>query len=118
MSSMDRTWIQKRSTLEVDEKHLLARYAAWHLVSHGQVLFLGTGSTLCALMREVIGRQVQDVALDLLVVTSNLQIVGMGRASDKQEQDADGDQEEASFWQACKATQIVLTGGISKRVPR
>lgn len=113
MSVVERTWIQKRSAIAVEHKQRLARYAATHLVEHGDVVFIGSGTSLTALMFEITSRQASGEKLDLEVVTSNLQIIAMGRgtSSNGPPKDNEQEQEEARFLQAFKATQIVLTGG-------
>lgn len=113
MSIVERSWIQKRSTIAVEDKRRLARYAATHLVAHGDVIFIGSGTSLTALMHEITTRQASGERLDLEVVTSNLQIIAMGRGTghDGQQKDKTQEQEEARFLQAFKGTQIVLTGG-------
>jgi DeoR/GlpR family transcriptional regulator of sugar metabolism len=113
MSTVERTWIQKRSAIAVAHKRNLAKYAASHLVSHGDVIFVGSGTSLTALMSEVTARQAAGEKLDLQVVTSNLQVIAMGRGTglNGQLKDARKEQEESRFLEAFKATQIVLTGG-------
>jgi len=107
MTVVDRTWIQKRSTEAVGYKRRLSRYSSTHLVGHGDALSIGTGTTLSALTFEIVKRQADDGALDLQIVTSNLQVIGMGRYSDP-DQDP---QEVDRFLRAFRATQIVVTGG-------
>src|SRR5258708_7495754 len=81
MRNLDRTWIDKRSSDRPELKRRLGRYGATHLVDHGDALCIGSGTSLTALGYEIIARQARSGALDLQVVTSNLQIMGMGRAA-------------------------------------
>jgi len=111
MSVIDQNWIQKRSTMHVDWKAALAKYAANHLISHGDAVYMASGTSMSALMWEVVTRQAGGDLLDLLVITGNLQIINMGR-----EAPANGSglhkEAQARFLDAFQATQILVTGGI------
>ena len=127
MTTIERSWIQKHLGMANDEKQWLARYAASHLVGYGDVIFVDSGTSLTALMIEIIKRQAEGEKLDLQVVTSNLQVIAMGRsmppAAGSNEDDSGSVPSAASskddesgylgpgFLEAFKATQIVLTGG-------
>jgi len=77
--SLDSTWIKKRSTEAVPSKTALAQFSATHFVGHGDIACIATGTQMSTLMWEIVSRQATEEHLDLLIVTSNLQIVGMGR---------------------------------------
>jgi DeoR/GlpR family transcriptional regulator of sugar metabolism len=109
--SVDSTWIQKRSKEAVEWKSALARYSATHLVDHGDIVYIASGTQMSALMWEIVSRQASKELLDLLVVTSNLQIVGMGRQPFVNDQSSDPE-EAARFLNAFQATQILVIGGV------
>jgi DeoR/GlpR family transcriptional regulator of sugar metabolism len=83
-------------------KQVLAQHAATHLpLKYGQVIQIGSGTTLNYLMDEIIRVQTaEDPALDLVIVTSNLQVFWRGRNAlyDHPKQFAN--------------TQVILTGGL------
>jgi DeoR/GlpR family transcriptional regulator of sugar metabolism len=88
------TWVTQHSGVHRDWKAVMARYAAHHLVNYGDVVQLGSGTSLNALMDAIIERQrTERTGLDLVVLTSNLQVVAKAsRATDQ-------------------PMQIILTGG-------
>lgn len=114
MNVGERTWIEKRSKEAVDWKSALAQYGATHLVGHGDALYVGSGTTLSQIVFEIISRQASGELLDLLVITSNLQVIGMGREKPGVEKNSNDREQEAQarFLKAFQATQIAVTGGV------
>jgi hypothetical protein len=92
-------WVLRCSNLAASEKRALARYAATHLISAGSVVQMASGTTLNCLMDEIIDVQDKTGPLDLLVITTNLQILAKGRDAYNSRPDIFG------------TMQIVLTGG-------
>src|SRR5688572_30319364 len=92
-------WLFRRISLAPQWKRALARYAATHLVKAGDVVQMASGTTLNCLMDELISLQHNTGALDLLVMTTNLQVLAKGRDAHNSRPDVFG------------SMQIVLTGG-------
>src|SRR3712207_3992694 len=64
------TWVTYSSEVHPDLKRALAHYAAFHLIEYGNMLLIGSGTTLNCLMDEIIGRHVQERrAFDLIILT-------------------------------------------------
>jgi DeoR/GlpR family transcriptional regulator of sugar metabolism len=98
--SIEPAWVKKCSRRAPDWKRVIANYAATHLIGYGDVIQLGSGTTFNALMDKVIERQlVTEDALDLIVLTSNLQVLAKGRDAQSKDQRLFG------------TMQIILTGG-------
>jgi DeoR/GlpR family transcriptional regulator of sugar metabolism len=74
------TWVTYSSDVQPKLKRALAHYAAFHLIKYGNMLLIGSGTTLNSLMDEIIGRHIQEKkAFDLIILTSNLQVMAKGR---------------------------------------
>jgi len=74
------TWVTYSSEVHRELKRALAHYAAFHLIRYGNMLLIGSGTTLNSLMDEIIGRHIQEKkAFDLIILTSNLQVMAKGR---------------------------------------
>jgi DeoR/GlpR family transcriptional regulator of sugar metabolism/ribosome-binding protein aMBF1 (putative translation factor) len=94
------TWVAQSTAMELEWKRAIARYAASHLIRYGDALQLGPGTTLNCLMDAIIDRQEsQNSALDLIILTSNLQILAKGR---------NAHYKNSSIFETM---QIILTGG-------
>lgn len=93
-------WVKQSSRREPDSKRAIAHYAATHLIEYGDVIQVGSGTTFNALMDKIIEGQLdKQNGLDLIILTSNLQV--LSRASDAQSRD------QSIFG----TMQIILTGG-------
>lgn len=93
-------WVTECSRLAPEWKHALAHHAATHLIGYGDVIQLGSGTTFNCLMDKIIERQVKSKkAFDLIVLTSNLQVLAKGRDAQTTNPSIFG------------TMQIVLTGG-------
>jgi DeoR/GlpR family transcriptional regulator of sugar metabolism len=93
-------WVTTRSGRQPASKLAIAQYAAGHLIEYGDVIQLGSGTTLNALMDKIIERQIeQKKALDLIILTSNLQVLSRASEAKSNEQSLLG------------TMQIILTGG-------
>ena len=93
-------WVKQCSTLAPEWKEAIAKYAAIHLIRYGDVIQVGSGTTFNALMDKIIERQLNNkVALDLIILTSNLQVMSQGRGAQSRDQSIFG------------TMQIILTGG-------
>jgi DeoR/GlpR family transcriptional regulator of sugar metabolism len=74
------TWVTYSSAVNPDLKRALAHYAAFHLIKYGNMLLIGSGTTLNSLMDEIIWRHIlEKKAFDLIILTSNLQVMAKGR---------------------------------------
>ena len=63
-------------------KSVLANYVATHCVSFGQVIQMASGTTITAVMQKLIERQITtEMPLELVVMTTNLEIANMARAA-------------------------------------
>src|SRR5579872_1201681 len=94
------TWFYEFSKVAIDWKTALARHAASHLIDYGTVLQMGPGTTLNFLMDRIVRRQKQEKkALDLEILTTNLQVLERGR---------DAQYEAPELF---NTMQIILTGG-------
>ena len=51
------TWVTYSSEVHPDLKRALTHYAAFHLIEYGNMLLIGSGTTLNCLMDEIIGRR-------------------------------------------------------------
>lgn len=98
--NIEPAWVKKCSRRAPDWKRAIANYAAIHLIGYGDVIQVGSGTTFNALMDKIIERQLdtQD-AFDLIVLTSNLQVLAKGRDAQSRDQSLFG------------TMQIILTGG-------
>jgi DeoR/GlpR family transcriptional regulator of sugar metabolism len=93
-------WVTTSSGRQPKSKLAIAQYAAGHLIEYGDVIQLGSGTTLNALMDKIIERQLeQKKALDLIILTSNLQVLSRASEAQSKEQSLLG------------TMQIILTGG-------
>lgn len=93
-------WVTTSSGRQPKSKLAIAQYAAGHLIEYGDVIQLGSGTTLNALMDKIIERQLeQKKALDLIILTSNLQVLSRASEAQSNEQSLLG------------TMQIILTGG-------
>jgi DeoR/GlpR family transcriptional regulator of sugar metabolism len=93
-------WVTQCSQLAPRWKQALSRHAASHLIRYGDVIQLGSGTTFNSLMDEIVDLQVKGKkALDLIILTSNLQILAKGRDAQITDPSIFG------------TMQIVLTGG-------
>lgn len=88
------TWVAQHMVHRPEWKLAMARFVAHHFVNYADVIQVGSGTSLNVLMDAIIERQRTDnISLDLVVLTSNLQVVAKAsQASDQQ-------------------MQIILTGG-------
>lgn len=74
------SWVSSCSLLNMDLKRAVARHVAKNLVTYGAVIQLGSGTTLSALMTEIVQLQCElQRSLDLAVFTTNLQVLEIGR---------------------------------------
>lgn len=111
-SNFGLSWIRKRLTLSSSEKRALAAYAAGHLVLHGDVLYLGTGTTLTELMTQLILRQAREQSLlDLLIVTNSMQVVAVSRPDEDPPREGAGSNVDDARLTICRETQLILLGG-------
>lgn len=95
------SWVTHNSAVGVEWKKAIARYAATHIIGYGDVLQLASGTTLNYLMDEIIETQAtRNTCLDLIILTSNLQVLAKGRDALYRNPSAFGN------------TQIILTGGM------
>jgi len=106
------TWVTNCSEVYPDLKRALAHYAAFHLIKYGNMLLIGSGTTLNSLMDEIIRRHVQEnKAFDLIILTSNLQVMAKGRDAQlgisREVQDA----QEQPATNLFGEMQTILTGG-------
>jgi DeoR/GlpR family transcriptional regulator of sugar metabolism len=94
------SWVTHNSEIGVEWKRAIARYAATHMIGYGDVLQLASGTTLNFLMEEIVETQANQHTLDLIILTSNLQVLAKGRDTLYRNPSAFGN------------TQIILTGGM------
>lgn len=98
--NIEPAWVKNTSRRSPDWKRAIANYAAIHLIEYGDVIQVGSGTTFNALMDKIIERQLDtQEAFDLIVLTSNLQILAKGRDAQNRDQSLFG------------TMQIILTGG-------
>jgi len=96
------SWVQHWTNEHKDLKHALAHHAATHLIDYGAVIQVGSGTTLNYFMEQVVELQkVNNTPLDLMILTTNLQVMGIGR-------DAKKDPQHKGIFDTM---QIILTGG-------
>ncbi len=69
------SWVSEHTEMARDWKTAAAHHAAFHLIEYGDVIQIGSGTTLNVLMDEIIERQRKAPPLDLVILTSNLQVV-------------------------------------------
>jgi len=92
--------MQTRSEVAVGWKRAIARHASTHLIEYGSAVQMGAGTTFSMLMDEIVAQQVQTKkSLDLIVMTTNLEVMAKGR---------DARMVHADLLQSM---QIILTGG-------
>jgi DeoR/GlpR family transcriptional regulator of sugar metabolism len=93
-------WVTQCSQLAPKWKQALSHHAATHLIGYGDVIQLGSGTTFNSLMDKIIELQSKNKkAMDLIILTSNLQILAKGRDAQVSDPSIFG------------TMQIVLTGG-------
>lgn len=95
-------WIDHWSGVATDWKEAIAIYAANHpeFIDYGTVIQLGSGTSFNKLMEKIVDRQKdQRRGLDLIILTTNLKVLEIGR--DAQYQDAG----------VFSTMQMILTGG-------
>jgi DeoR/GlpR family transcriptional regulator of sugar metabolism len=98
--SVEPAWVKQCSTFAPEWKRAIAEYSAIHLIDYGDVIQLGSGTTFNAVMDRIIERQLDTkIALDLIILTSNLQVMAKGRDAQSKYQGIFG------------TMQIILTGG-------
>ena len=94
------SWVQHCEKENVDWKHALGHFAATHLMKYGTVAQIGSGTTFTVLMDHIIERQTeQKDPLDLIILTTNLQVMEKGRDAQKEHPEL------------FNTMQIILTGG-------
>jgi DeoR/GlpR family transcriptional regulator of sugar metabolism len=93
-------WVQMSSEVAVDWKQALARHAATHLLNYGNAVQIGSGTTFNFLMDQIVDRQKHKrQPLDLIILTTNLQVLEKGRDARHADPEIFNDM------------QIILTGG-------
>jgi DeoR/GlpR family transcriptional regulator of sugar metabolism len=81
---VDTTWVEQHSQIAVQWKKAIARYSGIHYVRYGDVVQIGSGTQMRMFIEAIQDRQRdQDRRLDLLVLTSNLEVVAKGRQPGK-----------------------------------
>jgi len=96
----DMSWVSHHKRQQVNYKRGISCYAVSHFLEFGQVVQMGSGTTLNALMAEIIDYQKsQKMPLDLTILTTNLAIAQMGR------------QEASDDPKIFGSTQVIITGG-------
>lgn len=73
----DRDWIKTRRTKAPRSKKTLGDYTAAHLLEAQQMVELGSGTQLYAVMNSIVDRRIKD----LQILTNNLQVLAKGRAA-------------------------------------
>lgn len=100
-TARDTSWVSYHSGLNVDYKRAISAYAVSHYLEFGQVIQLGSGTTLNALMSQITDYQRNmQKPLDLIILTTNLEIAQMGKEA------AESDPK------IFHSTQVIITGGI------
>ena len=93
-------WVQRCSELAFEWKQALAQHVATHLLGYGMAIQVGSGTTFNYLMDEIIAIQRHKrEPLDLIILTTNLQVMEKGRDARHADPDIFHD------------SQIILTGG-------
>jgi DeoR/GlpR family transcriptional regulator of sugar metabolism len=93
-------WVTECSQRSPQWKHALNRHAATHLIEYGDVIQVASGTTFNDLMDTIVEDQIRSTKpLDLIVLTSNLQVMAKGRDAQAREP------------RLFSSMQIVLTGG-------
>lgn len=96
----DTSWVSHHSDLQTRYKQAIARHVVTHFLDFGQVIQMGSGTTLNALMKEIIAFQKErQRPLDLTILTTNLEIVQMGKEAATSDPKIFG------------STQVIITGG-------
>ena len=94
------TWVNHTRNINKEYKRALARYFVTHHMSYADGIMLGSGSTLNAVMDELIQFQIdQERGFDLKICTPNLQIFQKGRLT------------KASNQHLFANMQLTMTGG-------
>ena len=100
-SERNTTWVSHHTYLQQKYKQGISIYSVSHFIDFGQVVQLGSGTTLNALMSTVIDYQkTQRKPLDLTILTTNLEIAQMGKEAAENDPKVFG------------STQVIITGGI------
>ena len=79
------TWVTEHSGINSEWKSLMARYVAHHFVNYADPIQVASGTSLNSFMDAVIERQLDSLrtrkkGLDLVIITSNLQVVAKALA--------------------------------------
>lgn len=98
---MDLPWWSELSKIDAKPKRGIARYVAGHLIRYGTTIQVGPGTTPLTALEEAIALHVaKSKPLDIVVLTTALQIYGLGRRAQRERPDL------------FNGLQIVLTGGL------
>jgi DeoR/GlpR family transcriptional regulator of sugar metabolism len=93
-------WVQRCSEVAIDWKQAIASHAATHLLRYGIAIQIGSGTTFSRLMDEIVAMQKRkSEPLDLVILTTNLQVLEKGRDARHADPEIFNDM------------QIILTGG-------
>jgi DeoR/GlpR family transcriptional regulator of sugar metabolism len=96
------SWVQYWSEKQIELKQILSHFAATHFIKYGTVVQIGSGTTFNFLMKEIVQMQTdKKEPLDLMILTTNLEVMEEGRNAGKKLEQAD----------LFKDMQVVLTGG-------
>jgi DeoR/GlpR family transcriptional regulator of sugar metabolism len=97
----DMSWVAHHSTLQIHYKNAISSHAVSHFLRFGQVVQMGSGTTLNALMAQITDYQKsQKTPLDLNILTTNLEIAQMGKEAAESDPKIFG------------STQVIITGGM------